>query len=81
MRDEQRAAREMEREIEREKIRRRERNCFQNGWNSFCDVTRIPSTWKFKDKRSMRKPSRKRYSKSKARVTFKDSLHFPFHEK
>jgi hypothetical protein len=68
MRDEQRAAREMELEIEREKIRRRERNCFQNGWNRFCDVTRIPSTWKFKGKRSMkpsRNHSRKRYSTRK----------------
>jgi hypothetical protein len=69
MRDEQRAARELELEIAHEQRRRRERNCFQNGWNRFCDVTRIPKTWKFKGKRSMRKPSRnhscKRYSKQK----------------
>jgi hypothetical protein len=68
MRDEQRAVREMELEIAHEQRRRRERNCFQNGWNRFCDVTRMPSTWKFKGKRSMkpsRNHSRKRYSTRK----------------
>lgn len=54
------------RDDKREENRRRERTCLQNGWNKFCDFTYLPTRFKFKGKRSMRKPSnKKRKSKRK----------------
>ncbi len=53
------------RDNQREQQRRRERNCLQNGWNKFCDLTSIPTTWKFKGKRHSKgkRQSRKRHSR------------------
>lgn len=60
------------RDEQREQKRRRERNCLQNGWNKFCDLTSIPATWKFKGKRQSKG---KRHTKGKHHTKGKRHSH------